>query len=40
MKGARTIYINAEGLWIRITVPREREVRGGESAGVGSTILR
>jgi len=24
MKGARTLYINADGLWIRITVPRER----------------
>jgi len=40
MHGARTIYINADGLWIRITVPREREVGGGESAGVGSTIRR
>jgi len=25
MRGVRTIYINAEGLWIRISIPRERE---------------
>jgi len=25
MRGARTILINAEGLWIRISIPRERE---------------
>jgi hypothetical protein len=25
MRGARTILINAEGLWLRISIPRERE---------------
>lgn len=45
MKGARTLYINADGLWIRITVPREREIRerriqGGETGGLSSGSRR
>ena len=40
MKGARTLYINAEGLWIRITVPREREIREGGESGTESEIRR
>jgi hypothetical protein len=39
MEGARTIYINADGLWIRITVPRRTLVPEPESRGSG-TILR
>jgi hypothetical protein len=37
MEDARTIYINADGLWIRITVPRRTRVPALESRGVGTT---
>ena len=40
MRGARTLYINAEGLWIRITVPRGTAPLGLEPLGTGSSIRR
>lgn len=40
MRGFRTLYINAEGLWIRITVPQGRAPRGLEPLGTGSTTRR
>lgn len=40
MRGARTLYINAEGLWIRITVPRGRTPLGMEPLVSGSTTQR
>ena len=39
-EGRRTIYINAEGLWIRITVPGRRGLPGGETVRVESGIRR
>jgi hypothetical protein len=40
MKGERTFLINAEGLWIRITLPRRSLPEGGDSGGGGSSIRR
>jgi hypothetical protein len=35
-RGARTLYINADGLWIRITIPRRTMLLDGEVVGVES----
>jgi len=40
MRGTRTILINAEGLWIRITVPRGRELSDGEAVRMEPLIRR
>ncbi|MGD2120822.1 MAG: PDZ domain-containing protein [Gemmatimonadota bacterium] len=39
-RGTRTIYINAEGLWIKISVPRGVLLGGGEGSGLESLIRR
>ncbi len=40
MRGSRTIYINADGLWIRISVPRRTVLLDGEALEAGSLIRR
>ena len=40
LRGSRTIYINADGLWIRISVPRRTMLLDGEAVGLGSVIRR